>query len=279
MLRLSGFTDEIDPSLDEQIKIAKQCGLSAIEFRSVDNTNILMLSDGQKKEAKQKLDDAGLGVVSIGSPCGKKPIDTPEAELMDMFKTALERADFFGAPLIRVFSFYPAGGEGAGPIEPVGPRAIELLAKQAEMLAGTDVTMVHENEKGIYGDIGKRCVELMEGVGSEKFRTAFDFANFVQCGEKPIDNWPALRPYTSHIHIKDAKLGSGEVVAAGEGDGDIAAILKDAYANGYRGYVSMEPHLEVAGHSHGESGPDKFVYAVDKLREVAASVEVPIEGA
>ncbi|MEM8874365.1 MAG: sugar phosphate isomerase/epimerase family protein [Planctomycetota bacterium] len=279
MLSLSGFTDEIDPDLDQQIRVAQQCGLSAIEFRSVDNTNILALSHAQQAEAKQKLDDAGLAVVSIGSPCGKRPIDTAEHELLDQFQKAIDRAVFFEAPLIRVFSFYPVGGERAGPIEPVRDRAIELLAKQAEMLEATDITMVHENEKGIYGDIGRRCLELMEGVDSPKLQSAFDFANFVQCGEKPRENWIGLEPYTIHIHVKDAKMGSGEVVAAGEGDGDIAAILKDAYDTGYRGYVSMEPHLKVAGHSHGESGPDKFIYAVEKLRELCASIDVPLEGA
>jgi len=40
---------------------------------------------------------------------------------------------------------------------------------------------------------------------------------FVQAGEDPLANWPLLKPYTVHIHIKDALQGSGKVVPAGEG--------------------------------------------------------------
>ena len=55
-------------------------------------------------------------------------------------------------------------------------------------------------------------------------------------------------------------------VPAGQGDGNIEAILVDAYASGYRGFVSLEPHLKVAGHSHGESGPDLFKVGADALK-------------
>ena len=77
----------------------------------------------------------------------------------------------------------------------------------------TPVTLVHENEKGIFGDIGRRCLDLMKSVNSPKLRCAFDFANFVQVGEKPLDNWAlAQTALRTHIHIKDAKIGTGQVV-------------------------------------------------------------------
>ncbi len=139
--------------------------------------------------------------------------------------------------------------------------------------------MVHENEKGIFGDTGERCLDLMKSVNSPKLRTAFDFANFVQVGDDPAKNWPMLKEYTSHIHIKDAKHGTGEVVPAGQGDGSIGPILKDAYASGYRGFLSMEPHLKVAGHSHGETGPELWTTAVQALRAVCAEIDVPLAGA
>lgn len=275
-LQLSGFADEISPDLDAQINTCKRLGVTHFELRGVADKNVLAFDDALQREIKSKMRDAGLGVISIGSPCGKMPIDTPRQTLLDQFKTALDRAVFFGSPLIRVFSFYPEGGEGKGPIEPVRDRAIELLRAQADLLVGTDVTMVHENERGIYGDIGPRCLDLMKSVDHPKLRIAFDFANFVQAGQDPLETWPALKPYTAHIHIKDAIKGSGQVVPAGKGDGKIAAILKDAYASGYRGFLSLEPHLKVAGHSHGETGPELFELAVKSLREVCKAIDVPL---
>lgn len=276
MLKLSGFADEIGPDLDDQIRVCRETGVTYLELRSVGGENVLQFSPERRKEIMATLKDNGLGVVSIGSPCGKKPATDDEASLLDMFKVAHEAAVDFEAPLIRVFSFYPHGGEGAGPVEAIRDKAIELLAKQAEMLEGSDVVMVHENEKGIFGDTGQRCLDLMQSVDSPKLRSAFDFANFVQVGDDPATNWPLLKPYTAHIHIKDAKAGTGEVVPAGEGDGSIGAILKDAYASGYRGFVSMEPHLKVAGHSHGETGPELWRTAVEALRKVCREQDIPL---
>ena len=108
----------------------------------------------------------------------------------------------------------------------------------------------------------------MQAINSPKLRTAFDFANFVQAKEKPIDNWPGLKPYTTHIHIKDALLSNGQVVPAGQGDGDVEAILADAKQSGYSGFLTLEPHLKVAGHSHGETGPELFKTAVDALKKI-----------
>ena len=116
----------------------------------------------------------------------------------------------------------------------------------------------------------------MKTIDSPKLRSAFDFANFVQVGDRPRDNWPLLKPYTAHIHIKDAKMDGGKVVPAGEGDGDVESILTDAYASGYRGFLSFEPHLKVAGHSHGETGPALFKVAVDALRAICKRAKIPL---
>jgi sugar phosphate isomerase/epimerase len=153
---------------------------------------------------------------------------------------------------------------------------IRRFQQKIEYLGNRPIRLAHENEKGIFGDIGRRCQDLMKSINSPKLRSAFDFANFVQVGDRPRDNWPLLKPYTAHIHIKDAQMDGGKVVPAGEGDGDIESILTDAYASGYRGFLSMEPHLKVAGHSHGETGPALFKVAVEALRKVCKRAGIPL---
>ena len=71
-------------------------------------------------------------------------------------------------------------------------------------------------------------------------------------------------------------MDGGKVVPAGEGDGHIAEILKDAYASGYRGFLSFEPHLSVAGQYSGFTGPDLFGVAVDALRKLASENSIPL---
>ena len=268
MLKLSAFADEISPNLDEQIRVCRENAVTHFELRSVDKINVLDFDPEKREEIRSKLKANGLGVISVASPIGKVAIDRPWSEHLERFKIAVDTAEFFGAPFIRVFSYYPAGGEGKGPIDPHRDEVIDRFRRKVEYLRDRPVTLVHENEKGIFGDVGRRCLDLMQSVNSPKLRCAFDFANFVQVGERPLDNWKLLKPYTAHIHIKDAQMGSGNVVPAGQGDGDIPTIVPDAYASGYRGFVSLEPHLKVAGHSHGETGPDLFKVAADALKAI-----------
>jgi len=278
MLKLSAFADEIGPDLDEQIRVCKENAVTHFELRGVYGKNVMDFDPALRAEIKSKLEANGMGVVAIGSPIGKVAIDKPWSEHFDKFKRAVELATYFKAPFIRLFSYYPTGGEGQGPIDPHKEEILDRFQQKVEFIKDTPVTMVHENEKGIFGDIGRRCVELMAGVNSPKLRSAFDFANFVQCGEDPSQNWPLLKPYAVHIHIKDAKR-DGQVVPAGQGDGHIPEILKDAWASGYRGFLTLEPHLKVAGHSHGETGPDLFKVAADALKDLCRRQGIQLAGA
>ena len=279
MLKLAAFADEISPDLDEQIRVCRLNGVTHFDLRGVDGKNVLDFDPPLRKQIKTKLAGNGLAVAGIGSPIGKVAIDKPWHDHFDRFKIAVELAEFFDAPFIRLFSYYPAGGEGKGQIDPHRNEILDRFRQKVDYVKGRNITLLHENEKGIYGDIGRRCVDLMTSINSPKLRSAFDFANFVQVGDDPRDNWPALKPFTSYIHIKDAKRGSGQVVPAGEGDGGIEPILADAYKSGYRGFLSLEPHLKVAGHSSGETGPELFKVAADAIKSLCRRINVPLAGA
>jgi sugar phosphate isomerase/epimerase len=276
MWKIAAFADEIGPELDEQIRVCKASGVELFELRGVYGKNVLGFDQSVREEIRTKLNANGMSVVSIGSPIGKVAIDLPFKDHLERFKVAVDSAVFFNAPLIRVFSYYPPGGEGKGDIAPHRNEVIDRFHQKLDLIKGLPVAMVHENEKGIFGDIGSRCVDLMKSINHPQLRTAFDFANFVQCKQKPLDIWPQLKPFTTHIHIKDAKWDSGKVTPAGEGDGQLKEILVDAYKSGYRGAVSLEPHLKVAGHSHGETGADLFKVAADALKKLCAENGIPL---
>jgi sugar phosphate isomerase/epimerase len=279
MLKLSAFADEISPEIDEQIRVAKLNHVTHFELRGVRGKNVLDFDRNLCAEIKAKLGDNALGVISIASPIGKVAIDRAWSEHFDRFRIAVDLAEYFGAPFIRVFSYYPAGGEGKGPVEPHRGEVIDRFKKKIDYIKGRSFSLVHENEKGIYGDTGTRCLDLMQSVDSPKLRAAFDFANFVQIGEEPVANWRLLKPYVAHIHIKDFKSATGQVVPAGQGDGHIDEILSDAWKSGYRGFVSLEPHLKVAGHSHGETGPELFKVAADTLKRLCTRNGIELAGA
>jgi sugar phosphate isomerase/epimerase len=261
MLGLAAFADEISPDLDVQIETCRKHGITHVELRGVDGKNVLDFDKSMRAEIKRKLADNGLAVISIASPIGKVKLSEPFEPHFERFKIAVELAEFFDAPFVRIFSYYEAFPDGREEV-------IRRMRKKVDYVQKYRPVLVHENEKDIYGERGPACLDLHRSIDSPNFRAAFDFANFVQAGENPLDNWPLLKPYTVHIHIKDALMGSGKVVPAGEGDGHIAEILKDAYASGYNGFLSLEPHLAAAGQFSGFSGPNLFGVAVETLRRL-----------
>lgn len=274
MLHLSAFADEISPDLDEQIHVCRHNGVTHLELRGVRGKNVMEFDAALRAEIRSKLKDNAMGVVGIGSPIGKVKITDPWPAHFDRFKQAVELAEYFEAPFVRLFSYYPpAEGED---IRNHRDEVMRRMRAKVEYVRDHNVVLVHENEKDIYGERVRECVDLMRTIGSAKFRSAFDFANFLLGGERPMDNWPPLKPFTVHIHVKDAVTASGKIVPAGQGDGDIGPILKDAYASGYRGFVSLEPHLSAAGQFGGFTGPKLFQAAANALKDVCRQYEVPL---
>jgi len=263
--------------LEQQIQTCRENSVTHFELRGVDGKNVLDFDDAMQARIKKRLTESQMGVISIGSPIGKVKITDPFEPHMERFKKAVEMAAFFSAPFIRIFSYYPP--EKGADMKPYREEVIRRLKAKVEYIANRNVVLVHENEAEIYGEKGRECLDLMKSINSLKLRSAFDFANFLIAGERPINNWPGLKPYTVHIHVKDAKLDGGKIVPAGEGDGDIPAILKDAYASGYRGFLTLEPHLSVAGQFSGFTGPNLFKVAADALKKVCREINVPLAGA
>jgi sugar phosphate isomerase/epimerase len=275
-MMLCGFADEIAPELDLQITCCKENSITHFELRGAYGKNVLDFDKSVRIEVKSKLKANGLGVASIGSPIGKVKINDPWDKHFERFKIAVDSAEFFGAPMIRIFSYYPpAEGED---VRTHRDEVIRRMKAKVDYVKDRNVTLVHENEKGIYGDKGKYCLDLLKSVDSPKFRAAFDFGNFVQVGENPLDAWPLIKPYAIHIHIKDVIAKDDRAVAAGQGDGHIEEILVDLKNSGYSGFLSLEPHLKAAGQFSGFSGPTLFKMAVEALKAICQRNGIALAG-
>ncbi|ONI78538.1 xylose isomerase [Kribbella sp. ALI-6-A] len=259
MWTLSGFADEIDDDLETQCLLLGQLGLRYLEFRSAWGINVLDLADRELHEAEAILAAHDLQVSSIGSPIGKISITEPFEPHLERMRRALDVAELLRAPYLRLFSFFlPAGDDPARHRDEVLRRMAALTAEVGDR----PVTLLHENEKLIYGDVPSRCLEIVEAVDSDSLRLTWDAANFVQCGVRPHSaGYQLLRPYLEYIQVKDAVLGTGEVVPAGEGDGEVAETLRALHADGFDGIFSLEPHLQQAGALGGFSGADQFARA------------------
>jgi sugar phosphate isomerase/epimerase len=274
MWTLTGFADEISPELDEQLDTLADESIRFVELRSVWNKNVLDLTDDEVEKVGAAMSERGIGVSSIGSPIGKVPITEDFAPHLERFRRALHVAKVLDAPYVRVFSFFIPTGEDPSVYRDEVLGRMGTLAKEAEY-AG--VVLVHENEKEIYGDIPSRCLDILTRVDSPALRAAWDAANFVQCGvDHPYqEGYDSLRPYVEYVHVKDALAGSGTVVPAGEGDGEIRETISALHASGFDGFFSLEPHLASSGTYSGFSGPALFSRAAGAFKDLLRQQEIP----
>ncbi|MFE0022211.1 sugar phosphate isomerase/epimerase family protein [Amycolatopsis sp. NPDC059021] len=269
MWTLSGFADEISPDPAVQCQVLTELGVGYVEFRGAWDTNVLDLDDTRLGRVRDLLARHGLGVSSIGSPIGKIGIHEDFEAHLRRFDRALAVARTLEAPYIRIFSFFLPPDDDPGDHRDEVLRRMSALAARAE---GHDVILVHENEKDIYGDIPERCLDIVEAVGSPRLRLAWDAANFVQCGRRPYtEGYALLRPHLEYVQIKDAVLASGEVVPAGEGDGEVRETIRALRGDSFDGFFSLEPHLAAAGRMGGFSGPELFGVAHQAFVEILSA--------
>ena len=236
-IKIYAFADEASPNIDEQITALKRNGLNGLEIRNVDGVNVSDITVEKAKEVKHKLDANDLITWSIGSPIGKIDIEKDDFKAhTEKLKHTLEIANILESKNIRMFSFYmPEGKE----ISVYKNEVIERLGVMCDIARNFGVSLCHENEKGIYGDIPERCLEIHKAL--PELKGIFDPANYVQSGVDTLKAWETLKSYIYYMHIKDAK-SDGAIVPAGVGDGNIKEIAKSFIEKGGIAFT-VEPHL------------------------------------
>lgn len=238
---LSAFADEIDPSLTTQIETLKNENINYLELRGIDGTNVADFSLEFTREVKNILDFNGIKVSAIGSPIGKISILDDFDKEIERFLHIIDIAKILHTKYIRVFSFYIPEGHNPDIFE---AEVMARLSKFIELIKHMDIVLLHENEKGIFGDNEVRTHKIMSSLYCDKFKATFDPANFIQCNVIPFPNaYNLLKPYIEYVHIKDATIKTGTCTPSGFGDGRIKDMLMDLKNSGFRGFLSIEPHL------------------------------------
>jgi sugar phosphate isomerase/epimerase len=279
---LSAFADEIDPDLKLQMDVLEEHGIKHIELRGVYGKNIVKYSLEEVKDIKKEIFERGFGISAIGSPIGKIGIEDDFDPHLKLFKHTIEIAKIMETRYIRMFSFYIPEGE-----EP-GKYRDEVLRRWNEFVnaaKGTGLILVHENEKGIYGDTPERCLDLLKSLDSDYVKAVFDPANFIQCD---VETYPhafdMLKEYIEYMHIKDALYKDHSVVPAGYGNGKLSEIITALYESDFEGFLTLEPHLgSFVGFSQlergivdtdlPEGGPKQFAIAANALKKLLSRIE------
>lgn len=240
---ISGFADEIDSYIDRQMDVLDGLGIRYIEIRGADGKNVSKLLEREALEMAERLSARGYKISAIGSPIGKIKVTDDFEPHLELFRHCLRLAKIFDAKYIRMFSFYPPEGEKIEDYRDEVMRRWESFLNAAQ---NSGITLLHENEKGIYGDVAERCLDLAQTL---QIGLIFDPANFVQ---SDVETYPyafnLLRKHIKYMHIKDACKSTGMVMPSGYGDGNIKNIIAELSKQGFEGFLSLEPHL---GHFEG----------------------------
>jgi sugar phosphate isomerase/epimerase len=270
---LSGFADEISPEPGVQLETLAAESIHFLELRSAWSANVATMTDTQLASFQREIGDAGVRVSAIGSPIGKIGIGEPIGPELERMRRIADVAGLFGTAMVRVFSFFIPAGE---PPQRYRQAVIDRMGALAQIAAERGIVLAHENEKEIYGDIPERCADLITSVGSPALRATFDAANFVQCGVRPhTDGYELLRPHLVYLQVKDALAATGQVVPAGQGDGEVRETLTALATSGFSGYASLEPHLAEAGRYGGFSGAQEFRRAATALKGLLSELSIP----
>lgn len=243
--KITGFADEIHSDITVQVSLLKELGIEYLELRSANGKGIASYTTEEAKELKEYLTKQQIKVSAIGSPIGKISITEDFIPHFSVYQKVVEIAKIMETPYIRCFSFFIPEHENADKYQDVVFERMEQLISYA---SEQKVILLHENEKDIYGDTAIRCKQLFDRFYGEHFKCTFDFANFVQCKQDTLEAYKLLETSIEYVHIKDALSANGQVTPAREGDGNVKEILSRLDKKGYKGFLSLEPHLfEFAG--------------------------------
>ncbi len=276
----TGFADEASKSIDGQIKATLELGWNNIEARNVNGANFHDLSDEDFDKVYTALGQAGIKVNCFGSAVANwaKQPDSDEdfQKSIDELKRAIPRMQKFGTKLIRGMSFAVAKNQkpDSPELEAVIFRKVQHLA---DMCADAGITYLHENCMNYGGMSYKHTLKMLENIKSPAFRLLFDTGNPVFTKDRQYTDpqpyqcawefYRQVREFVDYIHIKDAVMEpgpDGEIVKrftfAGEGCGDVCAVLADMFKRGYDGGISIEPHIGgVVFHEANAAMPEEDV--------------------
>jgi sugar phosphate isomerase/epimerase len=259
---LTGIGDEAANALNGQIKACRELDWPQIEMRGVEvpghaKANFHDIPDPAFDVAVRQLEDAGLSVYCFGSTImnwAKKLEDPFEITLAEV-KRAIPRMTRLGTKYVRIMSYKPGDDEYKIPSEVF--RRVKDVTNQ---FLDAGLQPVHENCMNYGGMSWQHALELLDKCPGLKW--VFDTANPILNPDRskpkpwprqdPYEFWEHVREHTLHIHIKDATWNPPKNDAdynwPGEGQGKVREILADAIDRGYKGGLSIEPHMVVVFH-------------------------------
>ncbi|MBO5307553.1 MAG: sugar phosphate isomerase/epimerase [Lentisphaeria bacterium] len=266
---LTGFADEAGWELSSQIKATKELNWKYIESRGINKKTLATLTDEEFETVCQQLAEAGIEINCYGSAVanwGKDPRkDEDFQKSKEELLAAIPRMHKLGIKMIRGMSF--ATPEDVAPDSPELEKVIFAKVNELVKICENEgIIYGHENCMNYGGLSHLHTLKLLDNVKSPAFKLIYDTGNPVfnyrRIGQAPYalqSSWEFyknVREFITYVHIKDGtalpsadgKRPPCQFCYAGDGSGDVRAIVIDLLKTGYDGGFSIEPHVATVFH-------------------------------
>ena len=284
---------EISSDVDVGVAVAADLGMSGIEIEDFWGRAAWQVDDALLERTRASVERGGLSVSAVGTQAFKILILPPgdvgglaSIDGWDQHRIELEGgirvAQALGSPYVRIFSCRRDDMVGMGNPSPRlpdgGPLPADRLAGIAAVLrdAGdradaAGVTLLVENVRSCWGNTAVNTVRILEAANHPRIKLNWDPSNgFVSGGDPFPRGYEIARPWTAHVHVKDARvvdhltgLIAWECVGRGEVDfvGQLRALIDDGFA----GAVNLETHWHPEGRSREANSRESFAGMLEAL--------------
>ncbi len=255
-MKLGIVADEIDRDIRTAVATGSRLGIARYEIRNLVSGRVPLCDPAELQQAAEVVRAAGAEITAI-SPGLFKYVETARefrGQMAELYPRAAELAHRWGLPGLIVFGFHkPAATEGdAARTTGTAPPAeiADWLAQAAEQAGRDDLILMIEPEPVCWAEDGRAAAALIRRTTSPQLKINYDPGNDAWLRNRdPLPDFDSVAPLVANVHVKDLRpLARGaahpEWVPAGEGMIDYRAHFAALAASGYRGPVSLEPHMD-----------------------------------
>lgn len=200
---------------------------------------------------------------------GSEPDTYLYSEQYDLLKRALEKANVFEAPGLRIFCFWRIKNQ-----EKIFNLIIEHLEKAVEMAEKYNVLLFLENEYACTIGTAEEAMKVFDAVDSPYLKILWDPGNAYFVGEKPYPDGYSLldKSRIYHIHLKDASYDSKNKkyiwLPIGKGEIDYLGQFKTLLEDEYDRTLSLETHYRIPGKPEADASRESMNGIVEIIKKI-----------
>jgi inosose dehydratase len=233
----------------EALRTCAQIGYDGVELALMPGwpTEPSQMDVAARRELRKRLADQGLAVLGLMENLAEPATDVVHRANLDRLKAAAELGHVLSPDVPPVIETILGGRPMQWP--GILDRLVERLRAWAEVAAAANVVVAVKPHVANALHTPAAAIELLRRVESPRLRLAFDQSHFA-LRSLPLETTLAdLLPWTSFIHVKDARGGPErfEFLLPGEGKIDYSAYFCLVAKSTYRGPVVVEVSGQISG--------------------------------